>query len=413
MRHGSLTVTLDPMFFVAQNARFGIAPNGGVGIRAYADWRNPDFIDLPQRFGGGVYARVDPGESGIRWDGRRIAFGFTSAAEVWGPAVDHPIILGNNAAGIPRMFLGTSRPLRIGWLHVHSRLFWGRVDESLVGTLGGMPNHGVTGAIGSLSITGVPGLELGAGRFFHIPRSQSSISRFPWLRTFEGILKNSLASSGNPNGENPDNQLASLFFRWAPPRMGAEFYGEYGREDHSADLRDLAKEPDHDAAFLLGAQRVWGDGRMGRATGLRVELLNTRLSHLQQRAAQSPWYVHTYVRDGHTQLGQALGSPAAYGGGAFAAVFDRHSPNLRTTIRWDRLMLGEYRGPDSLPVEQGADVLHALTFQWSKARRGWRHTLTIGVMKELNRHFLGDAYSATMGFGTQRNASPNTTPRQN
>src|SRR5205814_1397494 len=152
--------------------------------------------------------------------------------------------------------------------------------------------HFATGAVGDFQFRHPRGLEIGGARFFHTPWNRGTVGDVPWTRVFQAILKDRLRSSPtNPNGDSPDNQLASAFFRWAFAPTGLEVYGEFGREDHSADVRDLAAEPDHDSAYLLGLQRARLSVTAGSISVFRAEILNSRLSHLN---SQAPWYVHGF-----------------------------------------------------------------------------------------------------------------------
>lgn len=387
-RRGNLSMQLAPLAFVAQNANVDVIatglPNGG----AFAHSLYPTVIDLPQRFGDGVYARIDPGESFVRWDGAYFSAGATSAREVWGPALEYPIILGNNAGGIPRAFAGTSRPIGPSWARVHGRIFWGRIDESsYTAAVDENGYHFGTGAAGSVQFPSLAGLEVGAARFFHAPWSGTS----SLLKVFEGVLKNSLATTNNPTGNSPDNQLASVFMRWAPPRSGLEVYAEYGREDHSADFRDFLKEPDHDAAYLFGLQRVWSRGAHTRV--FSGEIMNSRLSHLQQVRPQAPWYVHTTITTGHTLRGQLLGSAAGLGGGGSTIAYREYHGGGRTTVSYSRLMQAESRNATGLPEFDRADVLNVLTLERARDIGRGELASSIGVMKEFNRNFQHDAWN--------------------
>ena len=66
------------------------------------------------------------------------------------------------------------------------------------------------------------------------------------------VKKSVLFSNFGDSSSVKENQLASLWFRWAPPGSGFDVYGEFGREDFAADLRDLILEPDHSASTNLG-----------------------------------------------------------------------------------------------------------------------------------------------------------------
>jgi hypothetical protein len=62
------------------------------------------------------------------------------------------------------------------------------------------------------------------------------------------------------------------------------------REDHNVDARDFWQELDHDVGYSFGLHRAWKRSRSDLIVA-RAELLNTRLSHLDQGRGQAPWYV--------------------------------------------------------------------------------------------------------------------------
>ena len=70
-----------------------------------------------------------------------------------------------------------------------------------------------------------------------------------------------LTKASNGTNEEVDakkrNQLISLFMRWLFPETHGEIYFEYGREDHSWDMRDLLMEPEHSNAYLMGFQKLF------------------------------------------------------------------------------------------------------------------------------------------------------------
>lgn len=396
-RRGRFSVSLAPSLFVAQNAKFALAETGQSGRLAFANGAYPGVIDLPQRYGNKAYIRLDPGESTIRAEAGPVAFGFSSAAQVWGPAVEHAIILGNNAGGFPMAFLGSSGPVQVGPVRINGRIVWGRLKQSEYGPLPLGYRHFATGAVGSIGFRSAPGLELGATRFFHVEWPQDGILHAPFLAPLEGLLKNSLANSSNPSGNNQfDNQLATVFARWAIPRARLELYGEYGREDHSWDLRDLALEPDHAGAYLIGLQRGWST-TPSKVTVLRAELLNTRISHLTVGAPQVPFYVHTPMATGHTNQGQVLGSPGGLGGGGTTVALDRYTEQGRFTVRWDRTMRAEkfesFR--KAIPQPFDADVMTSLRVERLRFTRHGEILVSGGGVLELNRDFGGDRFNLT------------------
>jgi hypothetical protein len=383
---------LSPILFIAQNAACPLVPPD-TGRLAYANPVRPQTIDFPDRFGPHAYGRLDAGDSFIRIDGHGIAAGLSTASQAFGPAIDHPLILGNNAGGFPHLFLGTSSPRPLGVFLVHGRMEWGELAASdfTPGVKG--ERRFASAAVGSLSFKGAPGFEVGAIRFFHTPWPEGGLRNAPFLEIFQGLLKDKLATPNNPHGDNPtDNQLASVFARWA--FHGIEAYAEYGREDHNWNSRDFWLEPDHDGAFTLGFQRAWRRSE-DRTTVLRVEHLNSRISHLALAAPQVPWYVHGIVREGHTLRGQPLGSIGGFGGGASTVALDLYSPRARTTIRWDRIMRAEYL-QDGLTDPSRADVMQALGAEIARrGPKGW-WSLCATAVEDLNRNFSGDAFNLNL-----------------
>ena len=127
--------------------------------------------------------------------------------------------------------------------------------------------------------TGCPDLKRGSvGSSRRFGRTAGS-RRDDFLRPFNAFFKATRAQQIGGTGDEPDNQLASVFARWVFPRAGVEIYGEYGREDYNADLPDLIGEPDHDASYMLGMQRVWKRAN-AQLFAIRGEVLNTRMTSL-------------------------------------------------------------------------------------------------------------------------------------
>lgn len=404
LRSGPLSLTVAPIALWAQNASFALMPNGWTGPRSFADGANPNTIDLPQRFGDGAVARIDPGQSTLRLDLPVVAVGISTANQAWGPAGEYPLLLGNNAAGFPHLFLGTSAPLNVGIGRVHGRIVWGRLDQSEYSPVQGEEDRRfMSGLVALFSPAGLDGLEIGGARFFHTPWPEDGLELGNFTKPLEGLLKSGLPDTGvGPDGRSDaDNQLASVFARWAFPASGFEAYGEYAREDHNYDFRDLVLEPDHDSAYLLGFQRAW-ERSDSRWFALRGELLNAQITHLAQVRDQYVFYVHSFTRQGHTQQGQLLGSPAVYGGAGALLAGDYYHPGGRWSVSWRREIRSEREVyPAAVPDmdRAGLDVLHTLGAE-ALFFRG-RFDISAGVSGgyNLNRNFGDDAFNlnATLG----------------
>jgi hypothetical protein len=284
---------------------------------------------------------------------------------------------------------------------IHGRLFWGRLSQSDYSPMRDVqPHRFATGLVGVLVPRGLPGLEIGGGRFFHILWSDNVLSHSNLTRTLSGILKSSGATARNPTGSDPDNQLASAFFRWVFPKNGFEVYGEYAREDHNQNMRDLLSEPDQNSGYMLGMQRAWTRSAGRRV--VRAEVLNTRIPGLTLAREQTQFYVHTPVAQGHTSQGQVLGSIGGFGGGASALGFDNYSSGGRWTVSWSRIMRAENRSlPLSMPNAQEADVMHALSFDALRYRGRFAISYELTGVWELNRDFGRDALNLRAASGVR------------
>lgn len=400
-RAGPLTLVLSPLAFISQNSDFALMPNRTTGDTVFADPRFPKNIDRPQRFGRAAYGRFDLGESALRLEVAGLALGATTGNEVWGPAAHFPLVLGNNAAGVPRAWFGTARARDLWLFRLSARVWWGREDQSpyFFGATSDSRRF-ASALVLVLQPRWLTGLEVGAGRFIHQRWPSGGLSLRELGKPFEGILKKSLTSPSDITGNNPDNQVASAFARWAFPGTGFEVYGEFGREDHAWQLVDLAMEPEHSSAYMLGFAKVWRtvDGRL---LGLRGEVLNAQKGLLNLTHAQGAWYIHSLTPEGHTERGQVLGSDAAFGGAGAWVALDRYDARGRWTLSWTR----ELRMPQGTFVKTGVqnphadDVWHALTFErlWRSPRMDVTGSVT--AVYELNRYFGGDAFNLNVQVG--------------
>jgi hypothetical protein len=231
-RLGPLSLVLAPQAFWTENRDFeimAVAP----GHSAFADPLEPHAIDLPQRFGGGAYARVDPGETTVRLDLPLVTAGISTANQYWGPARHHPIILGNNAPGFLHAFAGSSEPWNVLIGRGHGRLVWGRLEQSPYSSVpDSIGSRFMAGLVGTFQPRGFPGLEVGASRFFHLRWPEEGLTSEHLLKPLEAFYKGALramrpdTTTRDELDREEDNQLASVFFRWVFPKSGWEVYGE-------------------------------------------------------------------------------------------------------------------------------------------------------------------------------------------
>lgn len=389
-RWGPLRIRFAPEIFWAQNASFPLAPTGRVGDGA---WQDPlgIGIDNPQRFGNGPYGRIDLGSTALTATLPGLSLGLSNEAQWWGPAQQYPLLLGNNAGGFPHVLLQTRRPVDLWLARVHGRWIAGRLDQSEYSPVrqGELRRFAAAAAV-LLLPRGLPGLEIGAHRFSERIWPEAGIGSSHLLRPFSTGV-----SVGYGTNVQEENQLAGAFFRWALPPAGFEFYGEIIREDFARDLRHYIIEPDDLLARVFGFQRVW-QRTDGSVVSLRGEAVSSQVHHSERgdrfRHAHSvphplPRYQHGTVQQGHTQRGQLLGSPTAYGGSGWTIGVDFYSPRGRWSVEVSRALRLDW-----LPVQpepgQGnlADVVYALRGEWVRFRGRSFWSVIFGPMWNLNRN---------------------------
>lgn len=395
---GPLALRLAPVAFRTQNADVAIFDNREQGPLRYGAWFRPGNIDLPQRFGEEAYGRVDPGESYLSLSVTGLSAGVSNAAQQWGPALEQPLVLGHNAGGFPHLFAGTARPLNVGAGRVHGRIIWGLLEQSAYSPVQeGEGRRFATGMVAVFQPRGLRGLELGGTRFYHMAWPEGGPGAAEWTRLFEAFFKSGVRG-GDDDNNRPDNQLASLFARWAVPGGGFEIYGEFAREDHSWNLRDFLLEPDHNSGYVAGFQKVWTP-LPARHWVVRGEVMNTRITHLSQLRGQAPFYVHTGARQGHTLRGKLLGAPAGYGGDAAHLGLDLYHPGGRWTLQWDRASNGERLAPGEEGPLIERDATWAVTVEALRHTRRFDVQLGATVARNLNRHFEVNATNLRLSLG--------------
>jgi len=415
---GPISLVLDPVAFVAQNERFTLMPNGQTGKAAFWSGTFTGAIDLPQRFGDKSYSRIDWGQSALKADLLGVTVGISNANLGWGPMQTYEYILSGNAPGFAHVFAGTAHPINLWLARVHFRGIWGRLEQSDYSPVQGSKYYSsrievgtqrfATGLVAVLQPGGIPGLELGGGRFFHSIWPREGIPRSYLTKSLQSITKSGLpVTPGLADAQGGgDNQEASAFARWVFPKSGFEMYGEYGHEDHNYDRRDLIQEPDHSRSYGLGLRKVISADST-RLTAVRVESINFQMPTLGRNRGEGGIYVHGVLEQGHTSRGQFLGADAGIGTGAgFTFALDRFSQHGRSSYTITRTVRQEdgtfyingIQNPKSSDVQIGLGA--------ERVRYLSHLELTTGanLIRELNRDFMTNNWNLNAIVGIRYHA---------
>jgi hypothetical protein len=407
-RLGPLSLTLLPMVFRTENVDFPLAPSTlpcGCGDPVLGT-----EVDRPQRFGTSPYQRLDPGQSSLVADAFGITAGFSTANESWGPSVEYPFIIGNNAPGFPHFLIGSQRPFPIVVGRAHLKVIYGRLDQSNYSPVRGSKYYTsvletgrvrfASGIIATFQPRGVDGLEIGLSRFIHSIWPRSGIPASYFRKPFQAFLKVDLAGIDQQIA-GTDNQLASAFGRWAFRESQLEIYGEYYREDHSYDLRDLVQEPDHQRGYSVGLAKTLGRHPF-QFNVLRLEVIGYLLPPLAPTGrGEGNIYTHSTSLQGHTNRGQLIGADIGVGAAAASTIrWDHYSPAGRWGIVARRNVRMEASDPTltAPSAQQISDVLYALGFERLKFTRRFDVTTSLTLMRDLSRDFSNSRFNANAAF---------------
>ena len=416
-----VTLTVAPMAFRSENQAFDILPSALLGNAGFGD---PVFIgiDRPQRFGTKAYSQFDPGQTTLRLDLPFVSAGISTANQAWGPGQDLPVILGNNAAGFPHLFAGTSEPINIFIATVHGKVIWGALSQSEFSSVTGSTRYlskaepgtrrFATGFAVVAQPRGFPGVEIGGARFFHSIWPNSGLPPSYFTKFLQGFIKKNIPKdriddprfpTGGETQGIADNQLISVFGRWVLPHSGFELHAEYGRDDHSYDWRDLTQEPDHSRVYSLGARKVI-HSRADALTAARFEIMNFQLPQLGRYRGEGEIYVHGLIRQGHTFKGQMLGADVGVGTGAGSTIaVDRFTPTGRWTASWSRVLQRENGNYLLLGVRapRSIDVTHSLGFETTRFMKGFDLNAGLHFVYEFNRDYKRDAVNLNALIGAR------------
>jgi hypothetical protein len=343
---GLLSFQLQPELVFAQNAAFTpYASNWSDTIWSSYYGTVLNRIDQPERFGNKTYVRLFPGQSSIRLNHKRLSIGISTENLWWGPGIRNALIMTNNAPGFIHLTFNTTAPVTtpVGsfeWQVISGRLKSSGILPDTTRMFDGKPlyekrqdeDRYVNGAVFCWQPKWTKGFYLGFARLFYLYESDVRPSVSGYLPIVAALYK--------PESSNEDHlkrdQILSLYFRLILPKENAELYGEFGRNDHSGDTRDLLLEPEHSRAFIIGFQKIFPIKNTA-AFELMMECTNLGATRTSLLRAQPSWYVHHQVQDGYTNNGQVIGAAIGPGANSQTVGFNWLTKGRVSGFRFERV----------------------------------------------------------------------------
>lgn len=346
---GPLSIRFQPEILFAENKEKWGFPEEHSNQTWIAYYGIYNYIDLPDRFGSDPYQRYLLGQSNMLLSFGAVSFGFSNENLWWGPGYRNSLMMTNSAPGFKHLTIHSNKPVKTWIGNFEFQLIGGKLDSSgfqlpyldrdQIGHTYRIdrPNDWryLNGFVFSFMPKWLPGL------FFGITRSTTTYGQF--MNTLSDYLPFTLPllEKNNPGiiQDNKDH-IMSFFSRYVLPAANLEFYFEYGREDRSADIRDLFLDFTHSRAYILGLKKVFPVSWFMEKSCIEAGFEMTQLEALKTRriGGQTSWYVHRHIRHGYTHAGQMLG--AGIGPGSNMQTFSLNWANglKNAGIRVERLV---------------------------------------------------------------------------
>ncbi|RYG43880.1 MAG: hypothetical protein EOO01_20530, partial [Chitinophagaceae bacterium] len=249
---------------------------------------------------------------------KKLSLGVSTENLWWGPGIRNSLLMSNNAPGFAHITFNTTAPIKTCIGSFEWQIISGQLKESGIlppdtgRTFYGVPLYQPKQQDGKRYLNGMvatwqpkwtKNLYLGFTRMFYLYSSDVEHSLDGYLPILGAFFK---GSTNNEDDKRRD-QMLSLFVRLVLPKEKAEFYAEFGRNDHSQNSRDLVLEPEHARAYIFGGRKIFTTPK-NTDIELMAEFTQTENSPTAWIREQEGWYTHYQVRHGYTNRGQVIGA---------------------------------------------------------------------------------------------------------
>ncbi|WP_316790842.1 capsule assembly Wzi family protein [Pedobacter frigoris] len=317
-RIGPLSIQLRPEFVHAYNEYFmqTFEANNEAKLKTLLESYH-STIDAPERFGTGRYNELSWGQSSVRLNFDPVSIGVSNENLWWGPGVRNSLLMSNNAPGFKHITLNTTRPIKTWLGSFESQIIAGKLEGSGLKSTPGQKLKSsdwryLSGIVFSYQPKWVPGLFLGFDRTFTTYSKIMGNSFSDYFPLFSALGKKSFENDDlTDNVENSfqRDQIFSLFAKWVMPESMSEIYFQFGREDHSWNLRDVFVEPEHSRAYIVGFNKLLPyKSKADEFIQVGIELSQLEPSGAKSVRNQGTWYSHGEVVHGYTNKGQIIGA---------------------------------------------------------------------------------------------------------
>ena len=300
---GPLSVQVKPEFVTAANPNY----------EYNAMWGSPTESS---------YQKIFAGQSSVRLNSRSVSLGYSTENLWWGPGQFSSLLMSNNAPGFEHFTFNTIHPLKTPIGKFEWQLITAKLKDDTAQAV--FENYNLKPAaylkewvfMNSLTLVYqprfMPNSFWGFTRTFLKNSSTMGTGTVGFIDNYLPVFTSPF-KKGNPGeDEKGRDQLVSLFMRFLFPKSHAEFYWEYGWNDHKYNLRDLTLDVQHAAAFTAGFKKLFplkNDAWLDM--GMEFNHMAQTTDYIVRNAGN--WYVHGQGLQGYTNKNQIMGAGSGFG----------------------------------------------------------------------------------------------------
>ena len=278
---------------------------------------SPEYGSIPKT----RYEQNFLGQSSVRLNLSAVSVGFSNENLYWGPGQFGALIMSNNAPGFAHYTFNTTRPIKTFLGSFEFQLVTGRLEQDPMApfenlNLKNFPEWNQNRIFNGINIVFQPkffsNLFIGINRAYQYSEIHNNelgptfVDKF--LPVFSKLFKSSLG--GVKEDKIQTDQQLSLYTRWLFPKSHAEFYLEYGWNDHKDNFRDFWIDPEHAASYIIGFKKLKPLSN-NRWLEFNTEIIQTAqtIDYLVRTAGD--WYI--YANGGYNHFNQILGAGSGKG----------------------------------------------------------------------------------------------------
>ncbi len=114
----------------------------------------------------------------------------------------------------------------------------------------------------------------------------------------------------NPTSQiNKKDQMGSMFMRWLWTEEHAEIYFQFGQYNFEGNLTQALLSPNDSRAYVFGLRKLLPFNKSrNESIIIGIEAAQFQVNSLDLLAQGKQWYVSKGVRQGYTNMGEALGA---------------------------------------------------------------------------------------------------------